>query len=789
MQDEKNYKAVYVDDNEDGEDINLREVFDKYRYHYKWFLLGLLLALITAFTYLRYTPNTYELNASILIDDKENGGGLNSELSAFKDLGILGDSKTTLDTEISVLKSRTLLQRAIKELGVNITYHAVGRVRASEIYREEVPFKINFMVTDSIMQKLDTTFSIAALSETKYGLNDANGKRLSEKLFGEKVQTRFGDMIITPINVQHVNFNEEVKVQISPLKKVANHYRKKIQIAPDTKKSSVLVLSLKDIHRVKAQDILNNLVAQYNQDAVDDKKMIAKNTDDFINNRIEDISLELSSVDRGVETYKTENKLTDIGYEAGLVLESNSELEKRIVDLTAQIKLIDYVQNYMKNNKEDLIPSNLGLKDETTSQSTLNYNQLLLERNRILTGSSKMNPTVVNLEAQINTLRGSIEQSLVNLKRSLSLSLNEARIQENRLNNKRALAPKQEREFQDIKRKQQIVETLYLYLLEKREENAITLAVTAPNAKVIDVADGEDTPVSPKRSIIYLAAALIGLIIPFMVIYIRSLLDNKIHTVEEVEKEVPAPVLGDIPATGSDKKMIITETDNSNVAESFRLLRTNVGFMLPQNKEGGKSIFITSTIGSEGKTFVALNLANALTLINKKVLLVGADIRKPKISKYLNIKPTSGLTNYLIDHDLDVADVLTNSNESKLDVIASGPIPPNPSELLTNGRFEEVLAYGRKHYDYVIVDTAPVNIVTDTLLLGHLADLFIYVVRANYLDKRLLSVPKKMFENKRLPNMAVLINDTNYEKKGYGYGYSYGYGYTETKKAWWKRAG
>ena len=286
---------------------------------------------------------------------------------------------------------------------------------------------------------------------------------------------------------------------------------------------------------------------------------------------------------------------------------------------------------------------------------------------------------------------------------------------------------------------------------------------------------------------IYMMAILIGLIIPFVIIYIRSLLDNKIHTVEEVEKEVPAPILGDIPATGSEKKIIITEKENNNVAEAFRLLRTNVGFMLPVNKDGGKSIFVTSTIGGEGKTFVAINLAHALTLINKKVLIIGADIRKPKISKYLNINPTSGLTNFLIDHDMQVADVITNANDSKLDVIASGPIPPNPSELLTNGRFEEVLAYGKANYDYVIVDTAPVNIVTDTLLIGSQADLFVYVVRANYLDKRLLSVPKKMFESKRLPNMAVLINDTNYEKKGYGYGYSYGYGYTEEKKAWWRK--
>jgi len=515
-----------------------------------------------------------------------------------------------------------------------------------------------------------------------------------------------------------------------------------------------IMKGLDTIFSIKASSVTSFILYDANGEVVSEQVFGEK-----VTSNIDDISTELTSVDKGVETYKTENQLTDIGYEAGLVLESNSELEKNIVDLTSQIKLIDYVQEYMKTHADDLIPANLGLKDETTSQSTLNYNQLLLERNRILTGSSAMNPTVINLEAQISTLKASIDQSLANLRRSLAVSLNEARIQENRLNSKRALAPKQEREFQDIKRKQQIVETLYLYLLEKREENAITMAVTAPNAKIIDAADGSGVPVSPKRSLINLVAGILGLIVPFIIIYVGKLMDNKIHTVKEVEDQVSAPVLGDIPATKSDKKIIITEKENSNVAEAFRLLRTNVGFMLPVNKEGGKSIFITSTIGSEGKTFVAINLAHALTLINKKVLIIGADIRKPKIAKYLNIDPDSGLTHYLIDHKLQVPDVITSVNGSKLDVIASGPIPPNPSELLTNGRFDEVIKYGKDNYDYVIVDTAPVNIVTDTLLLGHAADLFVYVIRANYLDKRLLSVPKKMFENKRLPNMAILINE------------------------------
>jgi len=764
-------------------DVNLREIFDKYSYHYKWFILGAFIALVGAFIYLRYTPNIYEVNAAVLINDKEEGGGISSELEAFKDLGISGGAKTSIDTEIDVLLSRTLMQRVVKELSINVSYHTIAKIRAREQYKKETPFIVNFLKRDTVFYRQDSSFTIMAKADNQFVLTSEDGTFSKEGFFGENIESAFGDMIITPSDAENILPGESSMVKIMPVKEVVNDYLERVSIATKSKKSSVLVLSLKDPVKAKAEDIINNLVAQYNEDAVADKKLIAQNTDDFINNRIRDISTELTTMDLGVETYKTDNKLTDINFEAGLILESNSQLGRKIVDLTAQIKLIDYVQVHMKNNQDDLIPANMGLKDETTSQSTLNYNQLLMERNRILAGSSARNPAVINLEEQIRTLKSSIDQSLANSRSSLAFQLNEARIQENKLNAKRAKAPKQEREFQDIKRKQLIIETLYLYLLEKREENAITLAVTAPNAKILDFAGGSSKPVSPKIMIVLIIAVLIGLFVPFIIIYIRSLLDNKIHTVEEVEKMVPAHVLGGVPATGSDKKIIIAEADNSNVAEAFRLFRTNVGFMLPQNKEGGKSIFITSTIANEGKTFVGLNLAHALTLINKKVLLIGADLRKPKIAKYLNIDPKMGLTHYLIDHDLQVPDVLTNSPDTKLDVVVSGPIPPNPSELLANGRFEEVLAYAKANYDYVIVDTTPVNIVTDTLLLAHLADLFVYVVRANYLDKRLLSVPKKMFESKRLPNMALLINDINYEKKGYGYGY----GYTEERKAWWKK--
>ena len=512
---------------------------------------------------------------------------------------------------------------------------------------------------------------------------------------------------------------------------------------------------------------------------------MAKNTNEFIAQRILIVNEELMGVEVGAAKFKSENKLTDLATEAGLVVSSRAELEKKLLDLSTQLKLAEYVSDYVNANPGELIPANLGIGDASVDGNTAKYNQLVLERNRILKGSSEINPVIITLNGQIKNLQESIKQSLVNLKASIKISLNAIKNQESRLASTISEVPRQERMFRDIQRKQQIMETIYLYLLQKREENAITMAVTPPSAKIIDKAYGSPIPVAPKQNIIYLAAILLGILIPFGIIYIMSLLDNKVHNRKDVENMIKAPILGDIPKTKLEKKMVVSDSDRSSVAEAFRLLRTNINFMLTGAKEGAKTIFMTSTMSGEGKTFVSINLVAVLALSNKKVLLIGADIRKPKIGEYLDLKYEKGLTHYLMDDSLKVTDIIESVKEVNFDFISSNLIPPNPSELLMNGRFEEVLAYGKLHYDYVIVDTAPAQLVTDTLLLGHHADLFIYVVRANYLDKRLLAIPKMMYEEKRLPNMAMLVNGIDLER-GYGYGYGYGYAEEGNNKPWYK---
>jgi capsular exopolysaccharide synthesis family protein len=771
-------------------EINIREEVEKYVYHWKWFVLGVAIALVGAFLYLRYTPNQYEVATTILINDKDNGG-LASKLSAFEDLGIMGKSTSSLDNEIELLKSRSLMELVAKKLAINVAYFKQGRVIKSEIFKEFTPLKINFFSKDSLFYATDTTFTVLVESPTTIVLKNKKGNKVVTKKFGENITTNFGDITITPRGSKVLKKGEEIIVKISPLKSVVDSYRNKIQIQPVNKSSSVIKLSLKDPVKLKAEVILNSLVKQYNEDAVKDKSIVAKSTNEFINNRLEIITKDLDNVDKGVENFKTKNKITDVISDASLVTQANADIDKKIVNLSTQLKLADYVIDFVATNKSELVPANLGFNEESIGESTLKYNELILERNRILQSSSELNPIIVNLNDQLAQLKTSITQSLYNYKESLKITLKNIQKQENILRSKIKSIPSQERVYKNIKRQQQIIETLYLYLLQKREENAITLAVTEPNSKIIDKAYGSSIPVAPKRKIIYLAALLLGLLVPFSFIYILLLLDNKVHNRKDIERIVKAPVLGDIPKAKTEKKIIVSDTDRSSTAESFRLLRTNINFMLARNKETSKTIFITSTIGGEGKTFISINLASVLALSSKKVLLIGADIRKPKIVDYLKHKEGKGLTHILMDTKLNVADVIEHVEEAKFDMIHSGIQAPNPSELLMNGRFNEVIAYGKQHYDFVIVDTAPVNLVTDTLLLSDFADLFIYVIRANYLDKRLLETPKIMFEDKRLPNMAVLVNDTDYEK-GYGYGYGYGYGSSYVygdapKKSWWKR--
>ena len=762
--------------------FNLREFIEKYLYHWKWFALCLIIAMMGSFFYLRYATPKYKVKATILIYDKENESAT-SEISAFRDLGNVGNNESVFSTEIGILRSRSLTEKVVAKLGLNKMYYRQGRIRNIELYGTSLPFKLNFFSKDSLLHKRDTLISIIPTSQTKFDLLDAQDKLIGSHLFGENVESNITNFTVTPTATAAIEVGLKINFIIKPLSIVANDYTSQLRIEQIDRKTSLIMISMEDPIKEKAEDIVKLLIEEYNLEGISDKTIIAENTEKFINDRIGGVFEELTLLDSSTQDFKTSNYLTDIASESRLILDTNSALEQGALELSTQLKLVEYMSDFINNKENELIPINLGLSNISLNQSTVLYNEILMERNRLLKGGNSQNPIIINLDSQLLNLKTSISQSLSNLKSSLSISLNDLERQGNKLNSKITAIPKQERELKDIERQQQIVETLYLYLLQKREENAITLAVKAPNAKIIDAVYGSNSPVSPRRIIVYLIGIILGLAVPFMLINISFLLDNKVSTIEDIESLISAPILGDIPKAKNFNKLIFKNDDRSSLMEALRIVRNNISFILSKNKKGSKNIFISSTIEGEGKTSTSINVAKVLALSSKKVLLIEADLRKPNLAEILKAKKKKGLAHYLTDDTFAPKTFIEHIPLINLDLLHAGAVPPNPSELLMNGRFDELLEYTNKNYDYVIIDTAPVSLVADTVLLSqNRTDLFIYVVRANYLDKRMLKIPKKLYETNRLDNMAIVLN-SSIPNVSYGYGHNYGL----TKKPWWKR--
>ncbi len=767
-------------DSSNNNKFNLREFLEKYLYHWKWFVLGLIIAILCSLLYLRYATPKYKVESIVLINDKEDES-VSSEISAFKDLGLV-DNNSIFGTEMGILRSRSLTERVVSKLGLNKTYYREGRIHNIGLYGANLPFKLNFFNKDSLLYKQDTLISIIPTSQTKFDLLDAQGKVTGSHLFGENIESNITNFMVTPSTTASIEVGLKINIRITPLTIIANEYRSKLRIEQIDRETSLVMISIEDPIKEKAEDIVRLLIEEYNLEGISYKTLIAENTETFINERIDGIFEELTLLDRNTQDFKTSNALTDIDSESRLILNTNTDLEKESLDLNTQLKLVGYMSDFINNKDGELIPTNLGLSNVSLSQSTILYNEILMERNRLLNGANRENPIIINLDSQLLNLKASISQSLSNLKSSLSISLDDLKRQGYRLNSKITAIPKQERELKDIERQQQIVETLYLYLLEKREENAITMAVKAPNAKVIDPPFGSNNPVSPKPVLIYLIAIVLGLSIPFMLLNISFLLDNKVKSIEDIESVISAPILGDIPKSKNFDKFIFENDDKNPLIDALRVLKTNIDFFLSKNKKSSKNIFISSTIEGEGKTSLSLNLAKALALSSKKVLFIEGDIRKPSLAKILEVKNKEGLTNYLSDDTLK-PEKLIESISLNLDFLQSGPIPPNPPELIMNGRADEFFDYANKTYDYVIIDTPPVGIITDGILLSqNRTDLFIYIVRADYLDKRMLKIPKKLHNTNQLENMAILLN-SSIPNSAYGYNQIYGL----AKKPWWKR--
>ena len=520
----------------------------------------------------------------------------------------------------------------------------------------------------------------------------------------------------------------------------------------------------------------------YNVNANNDKNEVAQKTAEFIDERIGIISKELGSTEQDLENFKRSAGITDLSSEAQIALTGNAEYEKKRVENQTQINLVMDLQRYMQGNEYEVLPNNIGLQDATSAGAIDRYNQMLVERKRLLRTSTENNPTIVNLDTSIRAMRTNVQASLNATLKGLQITKEDLAREANRYSRRINDAPTQERQFVSIARQQEIKAGLYLMLLQKREENAITLAATANNAKTIDEALADDNPVSPKRMVIYLAALVLGLGIPVGIIYLIALTKFKIEGRADVEKLTSLPVVGDVPLADEKQGSIaVFENKNNLMSETFRNVRTNLQFML---EKGKNVILVTSTVSGEGKSFISSNLAISLSLLGKKVVIVGLDIRKPGLNKVFNIpKKEHGITQFLTNPTINLMDLVQQSDINKnLFILPGGTVPPNPTELLARDGLDKAIETLKANFDYVILDTAPMGMVTDTLLIGRTADLSVYVCRADYTRKAELTLINELAENNKLPNLCIAINGLDLQKKKYGYYYGYGkygkyYGY------------
>ena len=774
------------------EQVNIQEILFRYLIHWPWFVVSVIICIACAWGYLRLATPVYNISATVLIKDDKKGGGA-SMSSELEKIGLDGfvSSSNNVDNEIEVLKSKSLAREVVNNLGLFVTYKDEDEFPSRELYRTS---PVVASLTPQEAEKLSAPMEVEMTLFPHGGMDalitakDKEYRKHFEKLpavfpTDEGTVAFFESKDTLAVNqVKEGSKERHIKAFINRPFSVAKGYANSLSIAPTSKTTSVVVVSLKNTNIRRGRDYINKLLEMYNINANNDKNEVAQKTAEFIDERIGIISMELGSTEQDLENFKRSAGITDLSSEAQIALTGNAEYEKKRVENQTQINLVMDLQRYMKGNEYEVLPSNIGLQDAASAGAIDRYNQMLVERERLLRTSTENNPAIINLDTSIRAMRTNVQATLDATLKGLQITKEDLAREAGRYSRRINDAPTQERQFVSIARQQEIKAGLYLMLLQKREENAITLAATANNAKIIDEALADDSPVSPKRMTIYLAALIFGIGIPVGIIYLIGLTKFKIEGRADVEKLTLLPVVGDVPlADEKTGSIAVFENQNNLMSETFRNVRTNLQFMLENSKN---VILVTSTISGEGKSFISANLAISLSLLGKKVVIVGLDIRKPGLNKVFNIsKKEHGITQFLTNPAINPMDLEQPSDINKnLYNLPGGTVPPNPTELLARDGLEKAIETLKQNFDYVILDTAPIGMVTDTLLIGRVADLSVYVCRADYTRKAEFTLINELAENNKLPNLCIAINGVDLQKKKYGYYYGYGkygkyYGY------------
>ena len=782
-------------DEQFDESISIREVLEKYTAHIKWFIISILIFVALAVLKLRYESPKYQVNASILIKQQERGNST-SDLAAFEDIGLFGLAEISLENEMKVLKSRRLMEQVVKELKLNKRYFVEESPYDKEMY-PNYPIDIKIESDSSTIDQINTSLKIKVKSKSKFELFSRKDLSLGLKEFDQVFEADMGTIEHSDKRMVRIVYNPDYKndligkiiiIKINSVNGTVTEFIDKLEIEPINERySNVLNFKIDETSKEKGVALINNLIEQYNADAIQDKNFIAQTSIDFLDKRIALMSTELNAIATTAAQYKSSKGMVNANAEtANTYLRSSTAAESELAAANTQLSLVYFMLDELnKSNLTDPLSGNIGLSDNSIINRITDYNNLIMKRNRVLKSSTEMNPLITGIDSELNVIKNNLIGSLKTLRSSAQIKIDAITRERGRIGYKIASVPKHEKEFKEIVRGQETKRSLYLFLLQKREESILANAVSVEKAKIIDKAYSNGIPVSPKKMLTILGAIILGVLIPFLIIYIKDLLDTKVHDESDIKK-LKIPYLGDVPKTKLKKEIFVKDGDNTNIAEAFRYIRTNVNFIL-DDKSMGKTILVTSTQGKEGKTFTAINLACSLAISGKKTLLLGMDLRAPKISEYLKLENKQGVTNFITNKELDINDIILKQKIcSNLDLINSGDIPPNPVELLMSKRVKEIFKFAKENYEFIIVDTAPVGLVTDTMQISKYGDMTIYVVKANVLDKRMLHIPEKIHRDDKLPKMSILINGSNHSQGAYGYGYGYGYGKIN-KKPWYKR--
>ena len=781
----------------EDEKIDIQQLLFKYIIHWPWFVGAVLVCLIGAWIYLRMATPVYNISATVLIKDDKKGGNTGS-MVGLEELGLSGliSSSQNIDNELEVLRSKTLVKEVINLLNLYVSYTDEDGFPSKNMYKTS-PVLVSLTPQEAEKLTDPMVVEMALYGEGGLEVNVTVGDKEYQKHF-EKLPAVFPmdegtlaffqspdslslkkDTMEASSNIRHIT----AKIK-SPMK-VARAYCENLKIEPTSKTTSVAVISLKNSSLQRGQDFINQLLEMYNRNTNNDKNEIAQKTAEFIDERINIISKELGSTEANLENFKRNAGITDLTSEAQIALTGNAEYEKKRVENRTQISLIEDLRKYIRGNEYEVLPGNIGLQDPGLVATIERYNEMLVERKRLLRTSTENNPTIINLDTSIRAMKSNVQATLDGSLKGLLITKADLEREASRFSRRISDAPGQERQFVSIARQQEIKAGLYLMLLQKREENAIALAATANNAKIIDEAIADDIPVSPKRRMIYLIALVLGIGIPVGIIYLIGLTKFKLEGRADVVKLTTIPIVGDIPLTDEknekDGSIAVFENQNNLMSETFRNIRTNLQFMLQNDK---KVILVTSTVSGEGKSFISANLAISLSLLGKKVVIVGLDIRKPGLNKVFRLSTKEkGITLYLANPETDLMSLVQPSDiNQNLYILPGGTVPPNPTELLARDGLDKAIEILKKSFDYVVLDTAPVGMVTDTLLIGRVADLSVYVCRADYTHKVEYTLINELAEEKKLPNLCTVINGVDLKRRKYGYYYGYGkygkyYGY------------